>query len=370
MKLGILKLGASITWNKVSKTAANFDIHSLVDLLRENPENDINIVTRKTRNTIIPKDMTFIEIMTTNINAHGFDALLVFNGNVNFFGGGEAPDQIMNYVHINKFRGPIIYVHTDGQLQLKQLWPAIECKPWASNWKKEDIEVTRNDIIYLTQARRNERVVALTKKNGSVPVISDNIYFFPIEKAILCDEKRAPVVQRPKVYDLIYGGSMRGGQRKKLLEKYYFHNNVTSHIFGAIKSSMLNAKGNTTFGSKVDHHQFMSKMTLGKATCIIGDEWYFDNMHTLRIYETILASVVCFISKEFDPKMKIFENERLRKFLYVSSASELASKIQHLDESTINEIVRLQLESVTIDRNSYIDRLHGTISEIIRSYNG
>lgn len=365
MKIGVLKLGASITWSNVSKTAANFDIHSIIDILREDfPDVHIDIITRHTRNTIIPSGLTFQNIMSVDINTQDYEALLVFNGNVNFFGGAEAPDQLMNYVHINKFKGKIIYVHTDGQLQLKQIWPSVEVKPWASKWTKDQLWITRSDIIYLTQARDLERVYTLCKKNGSVPVAKENIYHLPIEQAILTRSNK--IIQQPKTCDLIYGGSMRGGQRKKLLEKYYFGQD-NAVLFGAIKSSMFSCRDKApTFMSKVDHHRFMDAMTRGKATCIIGDEWYFNNMHTLRIYETILARVVCFISIEFDKNKTIFSDEKLNDFLYVSSRKELSEKLKQLTPEMIHDITESQLANINFNRDSYVNRLYGTLSEIIR----
>lgn len=367
MKIGVMKIGASITWQKVSKTAGNFDVHSLIDLLRLSPDIYIDIITRNTRNTWLPEDLHFQDIMKVDVNLQDYDALLVFNGNVNFFGGAEAPDQIMNYYHINKFKGKVIYVQTDGQLQLKQIWPSIDAKPWGVKWKKEDIWVQRDDIIYLSQARRPERVFSLCRKNGSVPVQKELIFHFPIEQAIMCNEEKIIVKQLGKQYDLIYGGSMRGGQRKKLLEKYYFgHTAIESCLFGAVQSKMFSTRDiRPTFLSKVDHHRFMEAMTRGRATCIIGDEWYFDNMHTLRIYETILADVVCFVSNEFDPHRTIFTDPELNEFLYVSSRKELCEKVLKLREDKFrHEITSKQRASINFNRDSYIDRLYGTISKI------
>jgi len=373
MKLGVMKLGASITWSQVSRTAANFDIHSIIGCLRSpaqiTGDVDISIITRNTRNTWIPEDMHFVDIMKTDINSHGFDALVVFNGNVNFFGGAEAPDQIMNYVHMNRFNGPIIYVQTDGQLQLKQLWPAIECKDWAKNWKEEDIVVKRDDIIYLSQARRPERVYELCQKKGSVPIKKENIYHFPIEQAILAKRENR-IVQKQKEYDLIYGGSLRGGARKKLLEKYYLDQfNLKVALFGNVKRKDFKEYNNMpSFLSKVEHHAFMSALTRGKSTCIIGDEWYFDNMHTLRIYETIRADVVCFVATEFDPRRTIFKDDKLNDFLYVSSKEELADKARSLDAKKLYYITESQTSSIDFNRDSYVNRLYARFSEILGAY--
>lgn len=372
MKLGIMKLGATITWSQVSKTAANFDVHSIVGCLKAKDQKgdyDLTVITRKTRNTKIPKDLKFAEIEKIDINTLGLDALLVFNGNVNFFGGAEAPDQIMNYVHMNNFKGPVIYVQTDGQLQLTQIWPAMWKKDWSSNWAEDLVTITRDDIIYLTQARDIDKVYSLTHSKNSVPVKKENIHHFPIEQAIMCKPVHK-IKQHEKEFDLIYGGAIRGGQRKKLLTKYYFgleDNNVC--LFGAMKEKdfpVHHMQIRPQFRSKVNHSDFMSAMTKGKATCIIGDEWYSNNMHTLRIYETILANVVCFVSTEFDANKTIFNNAELNDFLYVSSKKELNDKLRTLTDERINYLVKLQIESINFDRNSYFDRLHASLSGILR----
>jgi len=339
-------------------SAANFDIHSMIELLKE--QFDITVITQKTNNTVIPKDIGFLDVNHFNITNHdSFDALVMFNGNVNAFGGVEPADQIAAFRIINSFPGRVFYINTDGNLLLKQVWPLVSSKGW--NWTEKDISVERKDIIYLTQARNIDKLdKEVRKQRHAVPIQRENLVHFPIEQAILAQAKDV-CLNEHRTIDLMYGGSPRGGKRKKEIEKFYSHSDLNVEVFGALTPKVVNL--NAKFSGRVPFDQVIKKMSGAKATCIIGDPFYKDNFHTLRIYESILAGCVTFIDKSFDPDYTIFKNERLRKFLYVSNGTELRKKIKLLTEDMMAEIRQYQINDIEFERNEYIAELCKCITE-------
>lgn len=338
-------------------SAANFDIHSICELLKK--DFDITIITQNTRNTIIPEDFNFVDINEYAIKHDDeLDALLMFNGNVNAFGGVEPKDQIEAFRIINAFPKRVFYVNTDGNLLLKQVWPLVESKGW--DWQENQVNIVRKDIVYLTQARNLEKLdLEIRKQRHAVPIQRENLVHFPIERAILASAKDVCLNENRPV-DLMYGGSIRGGKRKKEVEKFYLHgDDLNVEVFGAITPKMVSL--NAKFSGRVPFDQVIKKMSMAKATCIIGDPFYKNNFHTLRIYESILAGCVTFIDKSFDPYMTIFKNERLRKFLYVSNGAELRKKIELLDNDMMASIRQYQINDIEFSRDEYITELRESI---------
>lgn len=375
MRVGILKLGANITWSKNVLTAANVDIHTMCRALF--PFSEICIISGKTRNTKIPTAGTFYDIRSIDVNSLDLSCLLVFNGNVNFFGGTESPEGILNYVHINKFKGPVFIVNTDGQLAFKQLWPAIEPKPWAKNWNREDVWVSRTDIQYITQARdlRKTKKTYEKQKNFIKP---SAYYSFPIEQAILIDHDKRPIKLRLPKYDLIYGGRPRSTGRQKDIDTFYIKHSqeLKVHLFGGFSKKNLRSPAHEgiSFGSKVSNFQFIPKMSEGFFTCIVGDPFYHGNFFTLRMYESILAGCTPFISTSMDPDREFYSDEYLKEFLYVNSGEELATKIKAIkfdemgfiyDKVFSDKVLSFNAEEYSSNLNSLIRKGIQEYSDII-----
>ena len=84
----------------------------------------------------------------------------------------------------------------DCNLFLKQIWPCIAKKSWASLYSQQDIEITRDDIIYITQAHDVSKV---TQKAQKYVNIKKSIYF-PFEKFPLLTLKDLPINKSPKTF--------------------------------------------------------------------------------------------------------------------------------------------------------------------------
>jgi len=138
MKLAICKIGANITFSKNNASAANGDILYFIRQL-EIKDHDITFVTKKTRNTRLPPLSEFISVLDEP-SLDDFDAILVFNGSLNFFGGQESKETLSLYRTLAKTKTNIIYINTDGALPFKQLWPSIHKREWAKNYYRRRIQ--------------------------------------------------------------------------------------------------------------------------------------------------------------------------------------------------------------------------------------
>jgi len=297
MKLAIAKIGATITFSANNSSAANADILYFLRQL-EIDNHDITIITHKTRNTKIPKRIKFLEVAKTP-NIEEFDALLVFNGSINFFGGACDPNLLALYNMMRCSTIPIVYVNTDGQLYFKQLWPSIWKRDWAQNLHQNDYWVDPTRVSYLTQASDKARLEKFIDSKDDA-IKPDSIRHYPIARTILAKhEKFIPKNETPyhlKTYDLGFGGATRNTYKRKRIEHYYNHPNTL--LFG-------NLRGVTAplakMQAKCSYQHFIRMMMMCKSTVIVGDEFYEDNHCTLRFYESLLADCVTYIDRRMDP---------------------------------------------------------------------
>lgn len=371
--LGILKIGANITFQQsVTRTAANFDILSLCRALTDNFR--LHFITAKTRNTEIPRNCMFTDVMEAceHINDLGLDALLIFNGNVNNWGGVPNHDTFAIWKCIRYFNGRVFYLHTDGGMRLHQIYDETFVKRgWDAQWPFKDIFIDRTDIVYLTQARSPRRIRDLTIGPNVVPIKEENIFYFPIQEAILL---RAPAksAERKIEWDLIYGGSFRNGKRRDRMIKWYFgHKDPALKVlmFGSINATQFKNGPQVTplpvFQGAIQNSSFVNKLSTGIATVHIVDPFYADHWVTLRFYEALLAGVVPFIDWIADKRRKLyFQDSVLEDFLYVKKRAEVADRIELIKrEDCLNEVVDLCKDSVRShwDKNQYKEQLKDII---------
>ena len=363
MKIAVIKLGTRIV-NKgtsggsgealsiMKLLSKNFDVHYFTKILKKDPKIDF---------------ATGHNILEDN-NLDDFEALVVINGNVNFFGGAEDEAQIMNYIMINKFKGPVFYMYCDPELHLKQIWKSIEKKPWGKKYKKEDIYIDK-EIIYVHQPYNIEPFRKQIEKEIKVK----EYVHFPFYKFPLLNERLSWDWSK-KIKDLGYGGTLRGGKREdKILQFLFGYNDLIVEVFGPIKLEKFkkykeDKHGNPPlFGKSVEYSEFLNKMNEFKATVIIGDKKYNGNNINQRVYESILANNITFIDIELDPQMKIYKNEILRKLLYVKDKNDIEKRMSILknNEEKCKKICDLQYEDTKINIDEYAKDLYQIISERI-----
>ena len=221
MKIAVLKLGSRIAISGSGTSGGTGETLSIIKMLTTGGA-DVTAYTKVLSKDEAPKDFSIknIEDEYLNINDCGYDALVVLNGNVNYFGGVDDPSQTLNYHIINNFKGKVVYILCDVNLILKQIWPSIEKKAWASNYKREDIEIKRRDIVCISQPRK----VALIKdKELKAGIMLANVIHYPFEKfPLLTLKDNVYNFNENPIYDLSYGGTFRSGKREDDMIKFYF----------------------------------------------------------------------------------------------------------------------------------------------------
>lgn len=358
MKLAVLKLGARIVFgSKVGSSGGSGEAASLIEMLVEGGC-EVDCYTKVLSSDVKNPSVNIynIEDHIENINSNNYDSLIVINGAVNFFGGQEDKPQILNYKAINQFNGKVIYLYCDPNLTLKQIWPSIEKKPWASNWKKEDIEITKS-IHVISQSYNLEKNKALFEKNGyEVPTINQyDFQKFPMMKP-------RTTSTFGKTIDLSYGGTFRSGRReKKLIEFYFGHpEDISVEVFGKIKITDFNEKKIAglrppKFTPPVDYNAMVQKMSASKSHIAIGDNQYPDfEMISQRVYESIIAGTLLFVDSEFDKNKRIFgHNSDLKNLLYIDNRKQFSDRLKMFSEKDFNDIIELQYSSVDFDKKEY-----------------
>jgi hypothetical protein len=365
MKVAVIKLGSRISFNANDTSGGNGEARSIIKMLHLGGA-EVHIYTKiLKKDNLLPEYQWFdLSDPTTLSDGVRTDALIVLNGNVNFYGGAEDHEQLLNYVIINEFAGPVFYIYCDPELTLKQVWPSVQKKPWASNWSEKMLNITRKDIIYLSQPYDVEKVLNGLGQNEVRP---RQIVHFPFEK-FPCLNERLPFNENPEV-DLSYGGTMRNGRRAQKMVKFYFNHprDITVEMFGKIElddfkkikkiEGIVETATPPMFTGAVRYDEMLPKMNKAMAHCVIGDPWYEEiNDIPQRLYESIWSSVVTFVDSDMDKLRRVYGvDKNLADFLYVSDRQELSEKIQLLksDSNTRKQILQDQVKAIGFSPEEY-----------------
>ncbi len=369
MKIAVIKLGARISFSSQGSSGGTGEALSIIKMLEQGGA-DVHIFTKILDKDVLPETFKWHD-MREDVSAlkraiAHVDALLIINGTVQFYGGAEDREQLLNYILINEFSGPVYYIFCDPELTLKQVWSAVEGKPWASNWSEQMLNIERTDIRYVAQPYDVQKVLAELKKNEVKP---SSIVHFPLEQ-FPCLNDRLPFNESPTV-DLSYGGTMRGGRRIAKMLKFYFGHpsDISVEMFGKIDAedftkhkkygSQATILRNPTFTGPVRYDEMLPKMNKSMAHCVIGDPWYEEiNDIPQRLYESIMSQVVTFADYDMDTKRRVYgADKELADFLYVKTREELSEKIQLLksDVDTRKEIIAAQFAAVGFDTKKYCE---------------
>lgn len=367
MKVAVLKLGARLVFgDKIGTSGGTGEAVSLIDMLVKGGV-AVDCYTKVLASDPKPSHVNVYDIK--QLPTKGYDALVVVNGSVNFFGGAEDVEQILNYKIINQFDGPVVYLYCDPNLPLKQIWSSIEKKSWASNWKREEIEVTR-DIHVISQSYNLEKNKSIFESNGYKVA---SIKQYPFQKfPMMRDKAIEPMFGRN--VDLSYGGTFRSGRREKKLIDFYwgYPDSLKVEVFGKIKEDDFNPKKveglrPPRFTGSVDYSKMIEKMSDAKYHIAIGDNMYPDfEMISQRVYEAIMAGCIVLIDNEFDKKKRIFgHNGALSKFSYVSDRTQVIDRIQSLNDDALNNMRALQFDAVGFNEKEYCDEFVKLIGDTI-----
>lgn len=367
MKVAVIKLGARIAISSRGTSGGTGETLSIIKMLTT-AGCEVDAFTKILDKDETPTDFSIYDIEDNfvNITSDKYDCLIVLNGSVNFFGGAEDRAQILNYHIINHFDGKIFYVLCDPNLMLKQIWSSITSKPWASNYKQADIEIIRNDITYISQPRNINKVKEIANKYVNIK----EVIHYPFEQFPLLTTAKLDFNENP-IYDVLYGGTFRGGKRELDMVKFYFGiDNFNITMFGKIeaknfKPEFINGLTNPNYEKSVPYDKFTEKMNEAKATVIIGDKLYkeLDDL-AQRIYESINAGNIVFIDASYDKHKLVFTNEELRAFNYVNNREDVIDRLNRLQDNNFRKhIYELQINDIAFDKNEYANKFRQILEE-------
>ena len=359
MKIAVIKLGSRVSIESTATSGGTGEALSIIKMLVDG-DASVDVYTKVLDRDKKPELFNIFDIESnySSINTKGYDCLVVLNGNVNYFGGVDSPSQTLNYWIINNFNGRVYYILCDCSLLLTQIWPSISKKSWSDNYDKSDINITRDDIIYVTQAYAVDKVLEKARKNINI----EKAIHYPFEKFPMLTLNYLDFNQDPS-YDLSYGGTFRQGKREVDMVKFYFGypKDIRVEMFGKIKLSNFKEKNisglnSPEFSSSVNYDRFSDKMLNSRATIAIGDPLYkvWDDI-AQRIYESIMIGNVVFIDKSYDSQRRVFKNKELKDFNYISdNKKEIVEKIKKIRDNNYRKyIIDLQREDVKIDTDKY-----------------
>lgn len=368
MKVAVVKIGARIALSTSSTSGGTGETLSIISLLL-GADIGVDVYSSISSRDISPDNFKIFEISTdyNKVNDRGYDALIVLNGNANFFGGTEDETVLLTYNIINNFKGKVFYILCDPNLTLKQIWSSVEKKPWGNKYNKEDIFVKRTDIEVLTQVHNTSAIESMMKKHlDSIA----SVKYYPFEKFPLYTMKNMSL---PESYDkdIIYGGTFRSGKREEDMVKFYFDypEDIRVEMFGKItadnfKQDKIKDLRQPKFSKSVKYDEFPFKMKTGISTIIIGDMLYkkIDDL-AQRIYESIRIGNIVFIDSSYDRNKRVFTDPLLRDICYVESKKCITETIRSLKKSPhlIAEIAEKQRENTEIDYEEYL----GNLKELI-----
>ena len=121
MKVALIKLGSRISVSSKGTSGGTGEALSIIKMLVKSGV-DVDAYTEVlNKDNLENLDFNIYNLEDTykDINSKPYDALLVMNGNINYFGGNDVPSQTLNYYIINHFEGKIFYILCDCNLLLK-----------------------------------------------------------------------------------------------------------------------------------------------------------------------------------------------------------------------------------------------------------
>jgi len=367
MKLAVIKLGGRINGN--ADGAVGGEVLVAIDLLVRG-DNNVHFFTNILKKDVPLKGATGHQIEDFNPRDN-YDALVVINGNINYYGGQEPELEMQNLKLLNSFPGKVFYFMFDPMLPLKQHWDGVSKKQEKYNWKnkysKQEIEIVRDDITVISQPYALDEVKKIWDKSG---IKVKDIIHYPLYKMHLVYYDRLPLDENiTRNVDLLYGGTFRNKKREDKLIKYYFGypDDFNVEIFGKIELNHFTEKKilglrPPTFTGQVKATEMRSKMSSGYATVIIGDKWYEGKNLAQRIYESILANTVTLVDAELDPHRLVY-GDRMNT-LYVNSKDNVKEVIDFIKFSDgLKRVCDLQYDLVYISKQKYVNDLRRLLED-------
>jgi len=364
MKIAFLKIGSRIKYDPLG--VINSEVLILIDFFVK-AGIDLHYFTQVLKNDTEIEGAHMRDFSDWN-NDEKFDAMVVVNGPLNFYGGAESKAITENYKLINNFNGKVYFLITDLTLKFTQIWEGVLSKQekfdWKTRYTREDLEITRDDITFISQAYNLENAKKiLGEVRGGIP--HKNMIHYPLMHSVMAYFNRLENTEdswKNRQYDISYGGSYRGARHKKIVKYYFGHDDdIKVELFGKVGEPSKYENVKLRFPDHnpgVSGMDFIMKMNNSYSTIAIADKNYEGNILTQRLYESIYANVITFVDEEFDPEHRLYANDKELDFLYVNSREEVAEKLRLIKANNLMQyICDKQYEAVKIDKNNYINGL-------------
>lgn len=385
MKIGVIKLGSRIVAGGGRGAVAPGEAISICKaLVRGGAE--VHIFT-----SILESDEKLPQFVWHQIledrNTSDLDALLVINGNVNYYGGQDDPAQTTNYAIINSFKGKVVYVMCDPELPLMQIWENVSKKEWGSAYREKDVLITRKDIHVLSQSFD---LNAMKKYWPKKAVEVASFFHFPMDRFPMLNEWLKPA--KEPVVDLLYGGTHRGGRRIPNLYKWYCNlpDDISVEIFGSIDDTdflkhpkiglltagqeLMHLKHGSpplrfpTFTGKVKYSEVLPKMNNALAHLVTGDPSYETlDLIPQRVAECFAAGNIVFVDAGIDKSRRIYPvGSMAHDFLYVDTQAELIERLRIVkaDVGIRNDLLYAQKIATNFNADEFCQSLVKTVEAL------
>ncbi len=308
----------------------------------------INTIKLEQQSLFFDDDLGFNSIYLYDAKPNKYDFILLMNSHPNFFGGQKDQIVIDKFKWLAMVRCPILYLFNDMNLPFEQLWKNIKDRSW-NDCAEDDVKITA-PIYIISQFRDLNYSININDKNHDI--LGGAFIDFGVW---ILKNYQSKFVENKKLYDLIYGGSFRGGRREKKFIDFFFDKDLNVALYGTIKLSNFKSTSDNppkNWLGKIPSDKVIEENSLGFSTVIIGEKGYNDNIEIIRIYESILSGAITFIDNDFDPKHLIYPDNN---FLYIYNGNDLENKIKQLknNDSLYKKCIASQL--IYIDKKSKID---------------
>lgn len=327
-ELNLCILNVNAVKTKLGTNSNNTECINIANILSSVPNVHCDVINTTDEETDkdLFNDTIFNNVRVDLANPDKYDAVLFMNSSPNFFGGTKNDDILNKYRFLAKCKCPIFYLFNDRALTFMQLWPAIQKREW--NIDTEETIKIKSDIYLASQFTDVEECIRINNKYNNIKggrFIDFGCWRLNNFESLIKENKH--------VYDLIYGGSFRSGRRKEKYEDYFFDKDLNVAIYGTMKLSNFkdieNKKAPDAWLGKVNCLKAIDENSLGFATVIIGEKGFNNNIHTIRMYESILSNTITFIDNDLDSQHTIYRDD----YLYVHNGKELETKIKELKEN-------------------------------------
>ena len=309
--------------------------------------NEVAVITIDRYKDEVPQNIKFFNWQQWFAASSWADAIVIFNGPFNAYGGVISDESIHSYEilsYIQQVKKPSIYAVNDLAINIG------DCAGWVRNKQSKgeyvDLDPNRYEfdasrMLCVTEAYDLKCQKEIWK--GSQNNFGGYVYF-PFETTVLYRPNLMMKINENPTTDLIYFGNPRGGKRDKKVYKYYFnHTNFNVDVYGngwdfnkmMQKFGQCHAPNNL---GKIDTNDLIAKINSSIAHCYISDPKCEGTIWTFRFYEAVANRSVMFIDQDNDPQRKRFKDP----FFYVNTGAELNQKIVKLKEDPTLRIQMLQ----------------------------